>query len=160
ALLENTGAQIREETLDAIIDQSREVEVLHRPLVLRHDLSLRAIRRIAGFVAASLLTTLVERHRLDAAPTDELARAARQRINQLPAEEEAEDAEARAKAAHAAGQIDDTWLEAAADAGEVRLVRHALALTSGLAVDTVSRILASRNPKAVAALAWKAGFGM
>jgi uncharacterized protein (DUF2336 family) len=160
ALLSNHSAQIREETLDAIIDQAGEAQVLHAPLVQRPDLSLRAIRRIASFVAASLVATLAERNELDADTQAELNRAVRERINAAPAAPEADDAEARARAAHRAGMIDDDWIDEAVDAGELRLLRHGLGLKAGLPAETVSRILGARSAKAVVALAWKAGLAM
>jgi uncharacterized protein (DUF2336 family) len=159
-LLGNESAQIREETLDAIIDQAGEAQVLHAPLVQRPDLSLRAIRRIASFVAASLVATLAERNKLDADTQAELNRVMRERINTAPAEPESDDAEARARAAHQAGVIDDDWIDEAVDAGELRLLRHGLGLKAGLPAETVSRILGARSAKAVVSLAWKAGLAM
>ena len=58
ALLANPNAQIREDTLDRVLESAAEVEAWHLPVVLRADLSLRAVRRIAGFVASSLLEQL------------------------------------------------------------------------------------------------------
>ncbi|MFX5252870.1 DUF2336 domain-containing protein, partial [Acinetobacter baumannii] len=65
-LLANKSAQVREETLDTIIEHAASMENWHKPLVMRAELSLRAMRRIAGFVAASLIDELVDRHKLGA----------------------------------------------------------------------------------------------
>src|SRR5262249_45623255 len=46
ALLANPSARIREGALEKIIDNARSIESWHGPLVMRTDLSLRAIRRI------------------------------------------------------------------------------------------------------------------
>ena len=160
-LLAYEDAQIREETLDAIIDQAGEAQVLHAPLVQRPDLSMRAIRRIAGFVASSLVATLAARNELDAETRDELNRAMRERINTTAAEPpENDDAEARAKAAHKAGMIDDSWVDDAMDADQQRLLRHGLALAAEIPAEAAARMLGSRSAKAVVALAWKAGLSM
>jgi len=160
ALLGNNNAQLREDTLDAIIDQAGEVQVLHAPLAQRPDLSLRAIKRIAGFVGAALVATLAARNRLDAETAAELTRAVRARIDTAPAEPEIDDAEARAEAAHRAGMIDDDWIDEVMDTGDMTLLRHGLARNAGIGVETVVRILGARSPKAVVALAWKAGLAM
>lgn len=55
ALLVNPDAKMRKETLDRIVEEAETIENWHQPLVLRADLSARAIRRIGGFVGASLL---------------------------------------------------------------------------------------------------------
>ena len=55
ALLSNRSAQIREETLDDIIDQAPTRPSWHEPLVERPNLLHRAVKRIAQFVTASLL---------------------------------------------------------------------------------------------------------
>lgn len=164
SLLANEDAQLREETLDAIIDQAGEAQVLHQPLVQRPDLSMRAIRRIAGFVASSLVAVLAERNKLDGETRDELNRAMRERIDTAPPaealEDDDDDAEARAQAAHKAGMIDDAWVDDVMEADRQRLLRHGLACAARLPAEAVTRMLGARNAKAVVALAWKAGLSM
>lgn len=65
ALLNNKSAQIREETLDAIIDAAPRQVWWHEPLVHRPNLNARAALRIAEFVAASLVQELARRADLD-----------------------------------------------------------------------------------------------
>lgn len=160
SLLGNRTAQIREETLDAIIDQASETQMLHKPLVQRPDLSLRAMRRIAGFVGSALVAVLVERNKLDEETAAELGLAVRERINAPPVELDDDQSEERAKAAFRAGVIDAEWIDDAIETNQPRLLRHGLALTAGIRPEQVGRILTSRNPKAVVALAWKAGLTM
>jgi len=65
ALLANPDAHIRENTMERIVDHAQKIKDWHGPLVKRSDLSLRALRRIAGFVGVALLRELSERHGLD-----------------------------------------------------------------------------------------------
>lgn len=65
ALLGNASAQIREETLDKILDEAADVEPWHAPLVKRPKLPASAAGRLARFVADSLLTMLANRQDLD-----------------------------------------------------------------------------------------------
>lgn len=164
ALLANPNAQIREQTLDMILDHAEHIEPWHGPLVMRADLSLRAIRRVAGFVASALLDTLAERNDLDEETTRVLKSRMRHRIDKEENWTEAEGGEEAAgkdaKAAFDAGQIDDAFLDAAMHAGNRSLCVHALALKAALPVGTVRRILAARNAKSLTALGWKAGMSM
>ncbi|WP_135081106.1 DUF2336 domain-containing protein [Terasakiella sp. SH-1] len=66
-LLCNDSAQIREDTLDQLIEESRNVTEWQGPLVHRPVLSDQASRRLAEFVADNLLDTLKGRE--DIAPT-------------------------------------------------------------------------------------------
>lgn len=65
ALLGNKSAQIREETLDRIVDQASGQPTWHKPLVHRPDLHAAAALRIAEIVAMPLLDELRKRTDLD-----------------------------------------------------------------------------------------------
>lgn len=64
-LLGNESAQIREETLDRIVDQASGQPTWHKPLVHRPNLHAEAAGRIAEIVAAPLLADLRKRTDLD-----------------------------------------------------------------------------------------------
>jgi uncharacterized protein DUF2336 len=57
-LLCNDSAQIREETLDQLVEHSREIEEWQGPLVQRPQIGDNAAQRLAEFVAENLLETL------------------------------------------------------------------------------------------------------
>lgn len=158
SLLANESAQIREETLDRIIDHAGEIAAWHEPLVMRPELSLRAVRRIAGFVASSLVEILAARHDLDQETAAELASRIRSRIHESSGEE-LEEAE-RAKQMLAAGLLDDDAVEAAVAAARRSFVMHALSLKSGLPTARIERIARSRSAKGITSLTWKAGLSM
>jgi len=63
-LLRNPGAHISEGTLDKIVDQAEDKPELHEPLVARPGLSDKAARRLAEYVADSLVDTLLARNDL------------------------------------------------------------------------------------------------
>jgi len=65
-LLGNDSAQIREETLDRIVDQASGRPTWHKPLVHRPNLHVEAAKRIAEIVTAPLLEVLHQRADLDA----------------------------------------------------------------------------------------------
>ena len=64
-LLGNESAQIREETLDRIVDQASGQPTWHKPLVHRPNLHAEAAIRIAEIVAAPLMAELRDRTDLD-----------------------------------------------------------------------------------------------
>lgn len=164
SLLANKNAQIREETLDAIIDQAEDIHRWHKPIVMRPELPLRAVRRVAGFVASSLLSILLERDdlNLDKDTTDILKKAIRERIN---SEEEisADDNSftgLSAQQAFDAGQLTDADISAAATSRRSEFVIEALSLKSGVPELLTRRIFEARSGKAITALTWKAGLSM
>lgn len=167
ALLANPSAKIREETLDRIIDQAERAEQLHEPLAMRLNLSLRAIRRIAGFVAFSLVERLARRHNLPQDVEKELKAVVRGRIDETrefsavsggrPGKERGRPF---AESLFQKSQLNDETIGDAVDARDHEFVITALSLLSGYSVQTVTSMLSSRNGKIVTSLCWRAGVGM
>ncbi|HZB90385.1 MAG TPA: DUF2336 domain-containing protein [Stellaceae bacterium] len=165
ALLANPSAQIREETLDRLVDHAPAVVAWHKPLVERPHLSAAVVRKLAAFVAEQLLRRLSERRDLDPATEREVAAVVRQRLAAAGEPEEAAPAKpvdegvARARRLKQQGKLDEAAVLGALghDRG---FVRAALAVMSGLAPETVERVLGAHSPKGVTALAWKSGLGM
>ena len=146
-LLQNKSAQIREDTLDRILDQAGKVPAWHEPLVERPTLPMKAIKRLAAFVSRSLLEALEQRPDLDAATAKDVAKTVQRRL-------EAEGA------ASAAPPVGEEAIAAAIGAGKRDAVAAALARDAKLPASIVSAILASKSSKAVTALAWRANLSM
>ncbi|MBL4666188.1 MAG: DUF2336 domain-containing protein [Sneathiella sp.] len=162
ALLANKSARIREETLDQMINQAEGIETLHEPLVMRVDLSLRAMRRIAGFVAASLVEKLVEKNNLSPEIEKELKKKVRSRIEDgdgISIEDDGKE-EKRAEKMWSAGRLNEETMLDAVTNREITFVQMGLGLMTGLKPGTVRAILNSRNGKVVTALCWKADLSM
>jgi len=161
-LLSNIDATIRMKTLDKIVSQAAEVAEWHGPLVLRTELSPRAIRRIASFVASALIDVLANRHGLDEATRTHLNRRLRER--QAKAANTADTSAAAAAddvvVAYRNGRLDDSFVAAAAEACQKDTVAHALSVLAKIDEAVVRRMLDSGSAKAVTALAWKAGLSM
>ncbi|MGH7124466.1 MAG: DUF2336 domain-containing protein [Stellaceae bacterium] len=172
ALLENPSAQIREETLDRLVDRAPEVSAWHRPLVARPWLSATAAKKLARFVAHSLLQMLTERHDLDPATAGEVKAIVLERLEVAHDDEPAvhapgkaagntavSDALARARALKAAGTLDEAAVLAALG-GDRTFVRAALAALGDLPLEVVDRVLSAHSPKGVTALAWHCQLSM
>jgi len=165
ALLVNPNAHIREQTLDGIVEHAEDIEDWHQPLVLRPDLSLRAAKRIAGFVASSLLHTLSERNKLDPAFVDGIQKNVHERIQKESSllqedKEEEERATARVDAAYQAGNLNNTFVMQAVKAADQPLVIAALCRLTSKDSRFVVRVLSSQQGKGITSLVWLAGLSM
>lgn len=170
-LLANPSAQIREETLDRIIDDAPRHEPWHSPLVRRP--------RLASFVADNLLKVLQERSDLDPAAARHLAEVVRERVGrggvgngraggpvdlwadgEARAETPEERPADRAARLFKEGKLTESLLDGALADGDRGLVMAGLAELSGIPLATVDRIIATHAPRAVTALVWRAGLSM
>jgi uncharacterized protein (DUF2336 family) len=160
ALLANPSAQIREETLDLVVERAPGRASWHPVLVRRPVLPARLIRRIASFVAANLLHQLEQRDDLDPKTRAAVSAEVDRRLGDAPEapdngpDETAADAVARLKAQDA---LDENAVMAAMGEGKRAFVKAALASLSGIGEAAVDKILSSRSAKGIVALVWKAG---
>ncbi len=161
ALLANDNAQIREDTLDAIIDQAREIEELHHPLVSCANLSIRAIRRIAGFVASSLVGQMIDSYKLDPDVADDLLSRVRERIKNTGVDEaDKQTLEQQACHFYERGLLDDAFIENTVKNRQRELLFHCLSQMAKMPVESIRKIIKSKKGRRVVALAWKCELNM
>ncbi|HEY1838265.1 MAG TPA: DUF2336 domain-containing protein [Rhizomicrobium sp.] len=159
-LLSNSQAQIRQRTLDKIVDHAAKVRAWHLPLVLRGDLSQRAIRRIAGFVSGALIEKLSERQSLDDKTRQQLNQRMRARIDEGDTDDAPDHPKINVEALFRAGKLDDGFVEAAAESGHRDQVAAALAFLARAPLEVVQRVLQTATARPVTALVWRAGLSM
>jgi len=161
ALLTNHSAQIREDTLDKIIAQAENVEDLHKPVALRPHLSIRAMKRVAGFVASALVHAMMDQAGLEEAQAEDILDRVRDR---LAGEKVGESEEAKlAKTAldyFQRGMLNDQFVVEQIEENRRELLVQCLAVMSDIPADTVRQIIHSKSGRAVAALAWKCELAM
>jgi len=161
ALLANKNAQIRETTLDAIIDQARDVEPLHRPLVNCANLSIRAMKRIAGFVASSLVSQMISSYNLDEDVADDLLAKVRKRIKENePGSDDKNTLEEQARKFHEQGLLDDSFIENTIKNRQRELLCLCLAQMATMPVASIQKILKSKKARRVIALTWRCELNM
>ena len=161
ALLTNESAQIRDDTMDKIITQAQEVQDLHQPLAMRPDLSVRAMNRIASFVASSLVEAMADRNGLPAGAKDQLLQRVRQRVSREKKERMAQqEALKTARTMLLNGQIDDRGITELVETRKRDLVIACLSLKSRIPIENVQKILDSKSARAVTALSWRCGLRM
>ncbi len=166
-LLGNDSAQIREETLDELIDRAADIDIWHEPLVNRPTLPPKAPQKLAMFIADSLMQTLESRTDLEEETMAELKQLVKDRL----------DTEQDQKPSHAglfdflegplpmvlvkrlqsSDGLNASVLMSALQAEDHRFVLAGLVVLSEVDEAVAKRIFAERNPKGIVSLVWKAG---
>jgi uncharacterized protein (DUF2336 family) len=169
-LLENDSAQIREDTLNLLIDQSADHTQMQPPLARRANLPPQAAQRLAVFVTDHVLHALAARQDLPPDTLNAIDCAVKTRLKDFPMsgmpdpikEQLAVDSQMdRVKRLNKSGQISDVmFTDAMAEPRDHAFAKAMLAVCSSLPTRVVLDILASNSPKAVVALTWAAGFNM
>lgn len=161
ALLANPKAQIREETLDMIVEEAERRQDWHEPLVSRPNLSIRTMKRLACFVAAALVDIMIEKNKPEAREIETLLTQVKERIQKEPIGLEDEQSIAKNIAAlHAKGAVDDKFIQNAIMEKQRDAVVHAVAILAGISAENVRKIMSERDGRKITALAWKGGLTM
>ena len=180
-LLANGSAQVREETLDRLIDRAPDIEAWHGPLVRRPQLSARAAARLARFVAENLISELNQRADLDDEIKRAVAATVRRRLDRevtaatgkLAPAQAAQATQWRATVAarpggppeapldlatrlHQAGRLTEPLVQGALTAGDGEFVMAALAVLAGVPPTLVAKVADTHSAKGAVALVWKA----
>ena len=164
-LLSNPTAQIREETLDAIVERAPANPNWHGPLVDRPSLPQRLLRRLATFIQQIFLSKLAGRSDLDDRTRAAIAQVVSERGGGQEAEEPAhigdenELTDERIKRLRRQGKLDENAVAEGLDKGDRPFVRGAIAALAGIEPEIVDKIVSGRSAKGIVALAWRAKLG-
>jgi len=174
-LLANPSAQIREETLDMLLERAPDHEEWHGPMVRRPQLSARAATRLARFVAESLLQVLQERPDLDPETKAAVAAVVRRRVEEVGSDMADFQRGTCAAAPHSdvgespmdvaarllkSGQLEESAIMSAISSGDEDFVAAALATRANLPFPLAQKIITTRSAKGMTALVWRARLGM
>jgi len=184
ALLANSSAQIREETLDGLIEQSRNVNAWQEPLVRRPKLSSKAAVKLAGFVADNLLRIIEDRADLDPNTIRALKFEVQRRIDNeagngsvlddiknLVDQEKSGAGDGKpteefnislrsAKRLLRSGKLKASDIQDALAKNDRSFVISALAVRSAMPLRVVEKIIESKDADSLTALTWKADLPM
>jgi len=151
ALLVNETAQIREATIDALVERSVDHPRWHDPLVRRPGLSERSVAALSGIVADHLLEILASRGDLAAPLAESLRERVTARLTTRPA---------AAPDAVSVSKPKEAELLAVARQGDAGKVAVLLAAAADVPLPVVRRAASLRSAKGLVSIAWKAGFSM
>ncbi len=158
-LLENKGSHINEDAMALIVADAPEQEIWHPGLITRPELTQKTVNRIAGFISRQLMEELEKYQTLHQKTRQNTQRAVTSRLKSWTTDQE-RGGELRAKQYYKAGRLDNEMIDNAIHAIDEPFVIAALALRGGYSKDKVKRVLQSDSPRAITALAWKAGLSM
>ncbi len=172
-LLANPSLQIREETLDLLLDRAPDNESWHAPLVRRPHLSARVATRLARFVADNLLQALEQRADFDQTTKAAVAAVVRRRVEEAGSDmaefrrgrsesggATTETAMEYARRLSVEGRLTEPLLQEALTAGDLAFAACALAVWAEVSLERVDKIISTQSAKGIVALSWKAGLEM
>lgn len=160
-LIGNEGAVITDDIFAKIVDRAATTPEWHMPLCLRKHLPAPLMREIVLFVDASLHKFLFARTDFDPDMKVEIEGLVKRRMRFLMDDQGRRiDPEEKAVRLHKAGMLDDEVIADALALREHDFILLALSLKSGLKLDIARRMVETKAPKAITALAWKAGLAM
>jgi len=173
-LLSNPSAQIREETLDNLIERSADITLWQAPLVGRPKLPAKAATRLAQLLADNLLDVLQQRTDLDSQTLAAVKSVVHQRLGAAEARPvegghepagpvdflKIEPPLEMARRLHAAGKLDAKVIAKALQASDHPFVFAALVVRSNIDIKTARAIFDEKSAKGVVAMVWKAGLPM
>ena len=164
-LLGNKSAQIREETLDLVINKAADIESWHFPLIARPILSLNAAKKLAAFVARNLLDEMTSRTDFSPEMMEEIRNVVEQRLDSQEQKKSANDSDTPLEIATAEVQklaekneLDEAAVLSAINKGKREFVIAALAQCAELRPIGMEKVFRNKNPKGIVAATWKAGF--
>lgn len=168
-LLGNRGAQLREETLDQLIEQSADVTLWQAPLATRPRLSPGAATKLAQVLADNVLQMFSQRADLDPKTLSAVKDAVHQRLaggggpkKPMVSTDPMRDDPPfdLIQGMLTAGRLDAATVNKALQSNDLPFALGALVALAGVDLKTARRIIFEKNAKAVVALAWKAGLPM
>ena len=168
-LLSNDSAQIREATLDDLINRAPDIKLWHAPLVGRQKLPKGAATRLAHFLADNMLDALQARADLDADTLSAVKAVVQRRIGddgidkiQIKEVDAAQDFLSveppitMVKRMYENNKLDTGVIVKALNSGDHSFVFAALVVRSGLDPMVAKRVFIEKSAKGIMALAWKA----
>jgi len=154
-LIENDGAELTPDMLEALVEASRNADAYHTPLVRRGDLPEALAKRLYGWVAAPIRDFLCDRYDIDPKVLDaELNKVIGGEMRHARARR-AEPSRARLmiEALAAKGALDHRFLLGALHRGNVEIFKEGLIEMTGLPPTLIERILHDHDPRGLAVLA-------
>jgi hypothetical protein len=158
ALLANSNAQIREDTLDALVSDAPGVPAWHEPLAMRANFSVRLMTRIASFVASHIVDRMLVSHMVNSDDAKEILDVVRAKLKQAERPQgEPSRLEQLAQRAVENHLFNDSWTTEMMTTRDSGMVIYAIGLAAGITIAHTRRVFASRSGKTIMALCWKAG---
>jgi hypothetical protein len=155
-LIRNVGAAIPAPTMDRIVAGAETRSDWQEALAERPGLPPAAAEELARFVDGRILDILVNRQALPPEKAADIVATVRRRIRHMAGRRRGETVDQWVRRLYLEGGLREDAIWDAVSLGEYDFVKRAVALLSEVRLSVVEVIVASADPRAVAALAWRA----
>lgn len=159
-LVRNGGADFSEDTLQKIIEYSRDWPDLHESIAARKELSLDLARQLAGFVSESVLSVLEKRADFDPVTRQEVADIVKRRIEFHRQGAPYESSENKVERYIKNGKLTPNVIQDALAWQDHQFVLLALSYLSKIHPVVAEKMLSSGSAKPIIALCWQAKMPM
>lgn len=159
-LLDNSGAEITEYSIEQLVEKAREQEDYQKPLARRRKLPAELALKMCTFVDTSVMRLLRNRMDFDPDTMVEILETMRRRVDWIDSKIEEESPAARCRAMLAGGDLTEAAIMDALSWDDRPFVLEALALKSQIPPELIDRIFMAGSAKGVTALVWRAGLSM
>lgn len=162
ALLHNDGAEISQDTLEVIVQKSKLYPEWQQPIAMRQSLPASLAKELASFVEASVRDILLNRDDFEEEESEEIATIFRRRVD-LATDEEAKPelpVEERLRYMIINNDLHEDMVSDVLAMRDYELAVAMIAHMAGTSAMNAQKIIDMRAPKAIVALAWRAGLSM
>lgn len=159
-ILENANIKFTRETLENIIERSREYQSWQEPVSLRPELSYDLAQQLVGFAQDAVLKVLTSREDFDRQTAEEMAALVRRRAEFAAADNPYETLEQKINRYAGQNNLNATTIMDALAWQEEGFVKLAIARLAGVHQLIVEKIFGSQSPKSIVALCWYANLPM
>jgi len=160
-LIGNEGAKITESLLHTIVEMAKKFPEWQKPMATRSKMPVSIVKDLAEFVDASVRDLLLQRSDFDEQMSEEIAAIFRRRVDYATQEDDGgEGVEERLNRIVDEGRLNEETISDALAMRDKAFVNAAIARIVGIDTDGVVKVFEMKSPKAIVALAWKAGLSM
>ncbi len=157
ALVKNEQARIARESFEKILDTARTLGSIRNALSLRRNLPEGMADKIEQYVGRAVMNVLEDSHELDATTLAEVHETVTRRVKRANEPKKGENQISFAARLMKEGKLTETEIGDALSLDDHEFVQAAMAVRGRVVLHIAEKILASQSPKAIMALAWRAG---
>jgi uncharacterized protein (DUF2336 family) len=159
-LVANEGAKIAEGTMNKVLDEFGDSELVNKPMALRHELPLTVAERLVTLVSDNLRTHILTHHELSANYAADLVLQAREKatVSLLDREDESTDVAALVKQLNQNHRLTPTLLMRALCMGDMAFFEAGMAERADIPVVNAYKLIHDKGDLGIKALFERCGF--
>jgi hypothetical protein len=168
-LLNNKGAEINDDVIEAIIERAKEFPEWHEPLAKNHKLPENMARQLARYVDARVRKLLEKKGGFDLKTTEIVTDSTRRRINlvdevntteKIGKKKASDNVVLRVNELLAEGRLTEEVINDYVALQDKDFLIAALACLTNTTRPTIQKVFSIKKPQMICAVCWKAGLSM